>query len=367
MARVCRKYEHCDFSGLLAELQGVSAESCTPPPAQEKPKPVEKVVYISPETRKRASLLSNPRMRYAYSQIDNTIHDRECDVLKTIKDKDFRMLADFDTSRPICRHCYRKAIIRAGIGDDHKLINAYVRIFDRLNATVSDLKELIIDNGARLSDIDIDRVVIKVHDDRWMVCFVNKKPVLYHNNYSVLDNYQRLFNFGYHVQNDGGIHTFHNFMRMMLSYSWEEHVERLKARALAELQAKLRQRLAAVGNWVRIPKFSLINSYYTVVDCNHRLGRYLRKNGIQLIAIDKEAIPDTHYRLITCRIRKWQKCKFLDVMDAMKEYSVTEGYHDYADYCEKLSDSTHLPDIAPTPSTLSYACRSNTIITEISS
>lgn len=338
MARVCRKYEHRDFSGLLAELQGVSAESCTPPPVQEKPKPVEKVVYISPETRKRASLMSNPRMRYAYSQIDNTIHDRDCEVLKTIKDKDFRMLANFDTSRPICRHCYRKAIIRSGIGDDHKFINAYVRIFDRLKATVADLNELIIDHGARLSAIDIDRVVIKVHDDRWMVCFVNNKPLLYHNNYSVLENYQRLFNVGYHVQNDGGVHTFHNFTRMMLSYSWDEHVERLKARALAELQAKLRQRLATVGNWVRIPKFSLFNSYYTVVDCNHRLGRFLRKNGMQFIAFDKKAIQDTPYRLVTCRIRKWQKDKFLEVMEAMKEYSVTEGYHDYADVCEMQID-----------------------------
>lgn len=336
MARVCSKhYERRDFSGLLAELQGNAVEPVAEQNPPEKPKPKEKVVFLSQDTRRRASLLSNPRMRYAYSQIDNTIHDRECDVLKTIKDQDFRMLADFDTNRPICRHCYRKAIVRSGIGDDAKLINAYVRIFDRLKATVTDLKELIIDNGARLSAIDIDRVVIKVHDDRWMICFVNNKPLLYHNNYSVLDNYQRLFSVGYHLQNDGGVHTFHNFARMMLSYSWEEHVDRLKAKALAELQAKLRQHLATVANWIRIPRFSLINSYYTVVDCNHRLGRFLRKNGIQFVPSGKEPLPGTPYRVVTCRIPKWKQKSFLEVMEAMKEYSVIEGYHDYAEVCEK--------------------------------
>lgn len=335
MARVCRHYEHKDFSGLLAELQGAGAEVEKPQSAPVKPKTVEKIMYISPETRKRASLLSNPRMRYAYSQIDNTIHDRDCDVLKTIKDKDFRMLADFDQSRPICKQCYRKAVIRSGIGDDAKLINAYVRIFDRLQATVTDLKELILEHGARLSAIDLDRVVIKVHDDRWMICFVNNNPLLYHNNYTVMEDYQRLFSVGYHVQNDGGIHTFHNFARMMLSYSWEDHVEVLKARALVALQAQIRKRLESIPNWLRVPRFSLFNAYFTVLDCNHRLGRFLRKRGLQFVAVDKKPIPGTPYRLVTCRIRKWQVDKFITVMDAIKEYSVVEAYHDYADSCER--------------------------------
>lgn len=350
MARVCRHYEHQDFSGLLAELQGAGTEAEKSQPAPMKPKPVEKVLYISPETRKRASLLSNPRMRYAYSQIDNTIHDRDCEALKTIRDKDFRMLADFDVNRPICKQCYRKAVIRSGIGDDAKHINAYVHLFDRLKATVADLKELIIDNSARLSAIDIDRVVIKVHDDRWMICFVNNKPLLYHNNYSVLDNYQRLFNVGYHVQNDGGVHTFHNFMRMMLNYSWAEHVEVLKAKALAALQAKIRKRLESIPNWLRIPRFSLFNTYFIVVDCNHRLGRFLRKRGLQFVAVDKKPIPGTTYRLVTCRIRKWQVDKFITVMDALKEYSVVEGYHDYADSCEQelhhLTNEESIPGTA---------------------
>ena len=42
MARVCRHYEHQDFSGLLAELQGASPEAEKPQPAPLKKKPVEK-------------------------------------------------------------------------------------------------------------------------------------------------------------------------------------------------------------------------------------------------------------------------------------------------------------------------------------
>ena len=49
MARVCRHYEHQDFSGLLAELQGASTEAEKPQPVPVKQKPVENVTYISPE------------------------------------------------------------------------------------------------------------------------------------------------------------------------------------------------------------------------------------------------------------------------------------------------------------------------------
>jgi len=335
MARVCRHYVHQDFSGLLAELQSAGTEAEKPQPVPEKPKPVEKIIYISPDTRKRASLMGNPKMRYAYSLQDDTIHDRDCDAVKKIKDADFRMLSEFDLKRPTCKQCYRKALIRSSIGDDAKYINAYVRFFDRLNASTTDLNNLILNHKARLSDIDIDRVVLRVHDDRWMIRFQKDKPLLFHNNYTVSDDYQRFFSDGYHLQNDGGNHNFHLFVRMMVTYSWAEHVEILKARALAALQAKLRERLSALSNWLHVPQFSLLNSYYTVVDCNHRLSRFLRKNGMQFIPTEKVHLPYSSYRLVTCRIRKWQKSRFLTAMDELKEYTVVEGYHDYADICDQ--------------------------------
>ena len=336
MARVCRHYRPQDFTGLLAELQNAGAEAGKLQPVPEEAKPAEPIAYISPEARKRASLMGNPRMRYAYSRIDNTIHDRDCEALKAIQDQDFRMLSDFDTQRPICKRCYRRAVIRSGIGDDVKFINAYVRIFERMHAAVSDLKELILEHGARLSAIDLDRVAIKVHDDRWMICLVNDRLRLYHNNYSVTEDYQRLFHAGYHVQNDGGTHTFHNFTHIMLSYSWDKHVARLKAKALAELQAKLRARLTSTDNWLRVPRFSLFHSYCAVVDCNRRLGRFVRKNGMKYCVVDRVQEPGSPYRLGTCRIKRRQKKMFCAAMDALKEYSVVSGYHDYADECGRM-------------------------------
>ena len=41
------------------------------------------------------------------------------------------------------------------------------------------------------------------------------------------------------------------------------------------------------------------------------------------------------YRLVTCRIRRWQKAKFIAAVAALKEYTVTAGYHDYADQCDQ--------------------------------
>ena len=336
MARVCRHYERKDFSGLLAELQKVNTDLSAPPPTPV-PKPVKETVeVISPEARKRASLLSNPRMRYVYSQLDTTIHDRECRVVKAIPDKDFRMIADLDIDRATCKHCRRRAIIRSGIGDDGKHLNAYSRFFAHMSASIADLKELIVDNGAQLSDIDIDRVTIKVHDDRWMILFDNKMPLLFHNNYSVNEEYQRIFTAGYHRQTDGGHHTFRHYINIMIGYSWADHVVHLKAKALAELQAKLRVRLSTTQNWLKASQFSLFSRYYTVVDCNHRLGRTLRKNKLKLVVSNRHRPYDSNYQLVTCRIPRWKNKNFLLAMDELKEYSVTAGYHDYADMCEQF-------------------------------
>lgn len=335
MARVCRHYEHKDFSGLLAELQRANMEPPAPKPAPVPQPARENVDVVSPAARKRASLMSNPRMRYAYSQLDDTIHDRECKVVKTIADEDFRMTHDFDPERTTCRHCQRKAIIRSAISDDGKYINAYVGIFTRMSASTADLKELIIDNNAQLSGIDKDRVTIKVHDDRWMILFDNKTPLLFHNNYSVNEDYQRIFTEGYHRQTDGGHHTFRHYTNIMIGYSWADHVVHLKAKALVAFQAELRERLATITNWVRVPRFSLLCNYYTVVDCNHRLGRFLRKHGMKYMVESRHSVPSLYAQLVTFRVRKWQVKKFLAVMDEIKEYSVVAGFYDYPEICEQ--------------------------------
>lgn len=330
MARVCRHYERQDFSELLSELHGGSTGANAAQPASG---PTQVQAVVSPAARKRASLMSDPKMRYAYSILDNTLHDRDCEALKAIRDEDFRMLADFDADRPVCHRCYRRAVIRSGIGDDVKHINAYVHILDRLQATTKDLRELILMHGARLSSIATDRVVIKVHDDRWMICFLKDTPLLYHNNYTVTEDLRRFFDAGYHIQNDGGIRTFHSFARIMTSYSWEAHVARLKARALAEQQAEVRAQLSGISNRLRVPRFSLLNAYFTVVDCNRRLDRLLRKNGVRSVITAQEPIPDSPYRLVTCRVRRWQQKRFLKATEALKEYTVIKGHYDYAAQC----------------------------------
>ena len=47
---------------------------------------------VSPEKRRRDSLMADKRMRYAYSVSDDVIHDRDCSKVSEIRDADFLKL-----------------------------------------------------------------------------------------------------------------------------------------------------------------------------------------------------------------------------------------------------------------------------------
>lgn len=71
-------------------------------------------------SRRRQSLLSNYNNKYAYSRTKKIIHDRDCRRVREIPDVDFEMMSEFDRSMNTCPDCYRKAVVRYGIGDNRK-------------------------------------------------------------------------------------------------------------------------------------------------------------------------------------------------------------------------------------------------------
>ena len=84
-----------------------------------------------------------------------------------------------------------------------------------------------------------------------MLCGDQAEFSLYHNNYEVLENYERLLKPTFHLQQTGiQPHAFRFLINLIFHYSWPEHVERFKAEALAQKQEELRARFRQVPNVV---------------------------------------------------------------------------------------------------------------------
>lgn len=332
MPRVLRNYKHVDYSELLDELSSPQSSS-KKPNRRASAKADESAPQVPPERRRRDSLLSNRNMRYIYSVKDRVLHDRECVHVNEILDCDFRMLEKLDPTMHLCMECRRRALIRAAIPvDDAKRISAYVHFFDAIKAPTDDIYTLVVANKAAIFDVAVDSVHIKVRDDNWMLRIEKEKLSLYHNNYVVLDNYERLFSPQYHLQLTVKGSNAHRYaFKVIYNYSWADHVDML----IAQKQGALRARLDGVSNAVRKRRFSFLFKYYAVVDCNGNAEVCCEKQNIKVAIVSCTSI-DAPYDLLICRVKRWDDRRFHAAMEQLKERSVIEGQWDYADKCIEL-------------------------------
>ena len=192
MPRVARNYQREDFSDLLAQMR----QSATEPASEKKQRETEKAnhpMQVSQAKRRRDSLMGNRLMRYAYSSIENRIHDRDCAEVSKIPDREFEMLTEYRVDMKHCWLCGRRAIVRAGVScEDAKHMDAYMNLLQRFGAITGDLYTLIIVNHAQLFQIKQDSVCIRCKDDTWMLRGEQTSLSLYHNNYEIQQNYDRI-------------------------------------------------------------------------------------------------------------------------------------------------------------------------------
>ena len=334
MPRVMRNYKHTDFTELLNELNG--AEWAMEPAKAESAAPNTPTVVISPERRRRDSLMGSRKMRYAYSAADGVLHDRDCPQVKRIRDEDFRMLADIEPSMELCSECRRKALLRAAIPiGDAKRITAYLNVFNAIGATNEDIRSLAVVYNAVISDVTLDSVRIKVRDDSWIIRKNQYTLELYHNNYEFLEYYDRIIKQQYHLQQTRkGDSAYWHLSHIIFHYSWPDHVERMIAEERSRRREELRIRLAGTRNAVRRRRFSLLYKYYTVVDCDEKAEEYCESCGARLDVVLRET-NDSAYATLLCRVRRWEDGLFRAGLEKLKEYCVERDRFDYADRCEK--------------------------------
>ncbi len=343
MPKIARNYQHEDFSDLLAQMQHPEVE---PAPekilCESKKAKVDRAIQVSPEKRRRDSLMSNRTMRYAYSSVEKRIHDRDCTEVPKIPDAEFEMSAEYRTGLKRCWLCRRRAIARAGIScDDAKRMDAYMDLLRRFGAMTGELYTLIVVNHAQLFDVKQNSVRIRCGEDKWMLCGDQAGLSLYHNNYEVLENYERLLKPTFHLQQTREQpRAFHFLIDLMLHYSWPEHVERFKAEALAQKQEALRARFRQTSNALRQNHWSLLYIYYTAIDYEDKLYTYCAENKAKLKILSVDAIQQP-YRILYCRVRRWEVSRFLKAAERLKEDSIKAADASYVTTCEGLREPLH--------------------------
>ena len=290
---------------------------------------------VTPEARRRASLLGNKKMKYVIDTSTGQKHDRDCPRVALIPDSNFHMVEDFPGWNLFCWRCTRRAAIREGMSlDIMKHLDAAIMILGKMKASTHLINELFCQCGGKIFRIEPNRLYIKVHEDSWIIEYTPEGCLLFHNNYYLLDEYTRLISEGYHLQTEQPI-AFHFIGNMIMSYSWETHVRRKKEEEIAAKQRELETRLAGIINYIHIPRFSLFNNYILVTDCNNYIERESRRGKLHASIVYKGCYPETKCGDALYRVRKRDCKRFMCIVEDAKSYSVRSKHFDYADFCEK--------------------------------
>ena len=328
---IYRQYRHKDFSYLLnssktskaASDDDISQTSFVYIPPKERPidcADIEEIFLNNSRAEhkiSKADKLSNPLYKYAYSNVTNVYHDKECPWAKKIPDEEFETTMHFSNEYNWCPECYKAAVIRYGMQGDSKLFDRYLEFFRSVKADKNLLTFLIIENKAKLWIVSATTMEFKVNEDKWRVSIRNGILTLLHNNYYVDKFGKRVFERSFHVQLEN-MQNFRVCINHMVSYSWKEHLaQQDKKQQLEQEREHYKDVLAEFSNNGFIENFLYIKNRYWFSDKyiyldsdDYIADRFFTKYNVKTKILDEYIVPNSKCRWIICKIPKKQISKF---------------------------------------------------------
>ena len=85
-------------------------------------------------------------------------------------------------------------------------------------------------------------------------------------------------------------------------------------------------------------KIAFITHYAYIDVAEYYADEYLRKRKIHIKFGQELSHPDHGYRIILCKIPKWQEHQFVLSMEELKNKMLICGHADYLDFCKDLRD-----------------------------
>lgn len=144
--------------------------------------------------------MSNPQIRYAIC--NNTIHDKQCPIIKGVSSEFIRMQHDYSARYKQCPTCACRAYIHYG-AEDIDNYKKYLELFATYNMTPSNLRRFYMNRNCK-TKLDSNILTVRKRDDTWKIIPLETKGMvrLLHNNYKTNPDGTREFIDGYHIQKD---------------------------------------------------------------------------------------------------------------------------------------------------------------------
>lgn len=179
---------------------------------------------------KRASAMDNKKLLFVYSASDRIVHDKSCDLVRQISDKDFRACETLPKQTVLCDKCKLKMSIRKAVGDDFRRYAAYERMFEKGKVCYEDIDELISGYHAKLHMEGPNIMEVSCNDDTWKIVLDEDDTFsLLHNNYVMVSDTERYISGGYHLQKYHP-YALTDIIRYIETYNWQIHLEAKRAK-----------------------------------------------------------------------------------------------------------------------------------------
>lgn len=287
--------------------------------------------------------MSNYNNKYAYSRTKKIIHDRDCRRIREIPDVEFEMISEFDRSMNTCPDCYRRAVVRYGIGDNRKKLDSYIRVFDLVGFSNKELRKLMVANKAQLLKVDKNNITMKVREDTWKLVCEHDMLVLYHNNYTVNPDFSRTFSKDFHLQREFFIREkYKNAIDEIINYTYDGHINNALIGARVDYINELKGKFDTVINFKQVNE-SKYHYTYEVIDFDYQVVRFLFKEGV-LVNIQGPLPCDyivrgEPFELVRCRIKKDYLDDFETAMNMMKNYAYLRREYEYIEVYVSLQNA----------------------------
>lgn len=199
-------------------------------------------IEISEEEKRlqsrRQSLLAKVENKYYFSSVSGYVHDKKCDEVMNIKLEEFAASETIPEDRELCPICKRRILLRIACAPYVKQIPACDLFLKKAGVSTDRLEALVFNDKMKFDFKSESEFYVKHNEDTFMIDGSNiHSPKLFHNNYTVIDDNKRIIGSGFHRQKIEA-YNLNSVINYIEFYSWEKHLEAVKVREEALVEAK---------------------------------------------------------------------------------------------------------------------------------
>ena len=288
------------------------------------------------ERGRKLELMSDKTNRYIVDTEAGIIHDRTCSAGKALPVHSFTMRPDYENGLKRCKHCEFQLLIRRLATYDEE----YQNIRDMLKDPAVSLKDIVLlaENNVRIRHIKYNLLELNAEGEHWRIEKQGSCFLLHHNNYQFI-NGRKVYTKGFHLQKTRG-KTFHHAADEMLRYNPYYHVIKAERAEKTELDKALKQ---APENDIlreeapnitfnypiafRLRGRGIVFDYFVYLDCEKDFSAEIcGENKLLYRRLSEADGKESCYKLIICKVLRWQRKRFLDILVRTKKRMYREGY-----------------------------------------